>query len=286
MKEHKVIIVDLNQVMISTLMVQIGNHKNIKIEEDIIRHMVLNALRAHKVRFTEEFGEMVIACDDKNYWRKQVYPYYKANRKKERDASELDWNAVFETLNKIREELKTNFPYKVIQIDHAEADDIIATLVKEYHYREKILILSGDKDFGQLQKYPNVKQYSPVLKKYITCTNPEMFLKEHIMKGDSSDGIPNFLSADNVFITATRQSPVTSKKLSAWILQEPEEFCNETMLRNYKRNQQLIDLECIPEDISKQVLYQYDNQKKDRSKLFNYFVEYKLKNLMACVGDF
>ena len=267
-------------------MVQIGNHKNIKIEEDIVRHMVLNAIRAHKVRFSAEFGEMVIACDDKNYWRKQVYPYYKANRKKERDASELDWNAVFEVLNKIRDELKTDFPYKVIQVEHAEADDIIATLTKEYCYREKILVLSGDKDFGQLQKFPNVKQYSPVLKKYISCNNPDVFLKEHIMRGDSSDGIPNFLSPDNVFVMGIRQSPVTSKKLSTWVLQEPEEFCNDVMLRNYKRNQQLIDLECIPEEISTQVIEQYTTQKKDRSKLFNYFVTHKLKNLMDSIGDF
>ena len=280
------IILDLSQVMISTLMVQIGNHKNVKIEEDIIRHMVLNALRAHKVKFSAEFGEMVIACDDKNYWRKQIYPYYKANRKKERDASKLDWNAVFETLNKIREEIKNFFPYKVIQVEHAEADDVIATLTKEYHMRENILVLSGDKDFGQLQKYSNVKQYSPVLKKYITCTNPDLFLKEHIMKGDASDGIPNFLSADNVFVMGIRQSPVSAKKLSSWILQEPEQFCNETMLRNYKRNQQLIDLDCIPTEISEQVLEQYNTQKKDRSKLFNYFVENRLKNLLECVGDF
>jgi len=281
-----VIIVDLNQVMISTLMAQIGNHKNIKIEEDIVRHMVLNALRSHKARFSNEFGELVIACDDKNYWRKQVYPYYKANRKKERDASELDWNAVFETLNKIRQELKDNFPYKVIQIEHAEADDIIATLVKEFCYQEKILILSGDKDFGQLQKYPNVKQYSPVLKKYINCANPDLFLKEHIMRGDSSDGIPNFLSPDNVFVIGGRQTPVTSKKIQVWMIQEPEQFCDETMLRNYKRNQQLIDLECIPDDISTQVLEQYTSQIKDRSKLFNYFIAHKLKNLMECIGDF
>jgi len=281
-----VIIVDLNQVMISTLMVQIGNHKNISIEEDLVRHMVLNSIRGHKVRFSEEFGEMVIACDDKNYWRKQIYPYYKANRKKERDASELDWNAVFEVLNKVRDELKTNFPYKVIQVEHAEADDIIATLTKEFCYRENILILSGDKDFGQLQKYPNVKQYSPVLKKYIKCDNPDLFLKEHIIRGDASDGIPNFLSPDNVFVMGGRQSPITTKKVTDWLMHKPEEFCNETMLRNYKRNQQLIDLECIPEDIADQVMEQYNSQQKDRSKLFNYFVEHKLKNLMECIGDF
>ena len=280
------IIVDLNQVMISTLMMQIGNHKNIKLEEDLVRHMVLNSLRAHKVKFSAEYGEMVIACDDKNYWRKQVYPYYKANRKKEREASELDWNTLFESLNNIRQELKDYFPYKVIQVDHAEADDIIAVLVKEYHSQGKLLILSGDKDFGQLQKYPNVTQYSPVLKKYISCTNPDLFLKEHILKGDSSDGIPNFLSEDNVFVMGIRQSPVTSKRLAGWILQEPEQFCNEAMLRNYKRNQKLIDLEFVPDDIKSQTLEQYNTQIKDRSKLFNYFIQYQLKNLMEHINEF
>ena len=280
------IIVDLNQVMISTLMMQIGNHKNIKLEEDLVRHMVLNSLRAHKVKFSAEYGEMVIACDDKNYWRKQVFPYYKANRKKEREASELDWNTLFESLNNIRQELKDYFPYKVIQIEHAEADDIIAVLVKEYNHLGKLLILSGDKDFGQLQKYPNVTQYSPVLKKYISCTNPDLFLKEHILKGDSSDGIPNFLSEDNVFVMGIRQSPVTSKKLAGWILQEPEQFCNEAMLRNYKRNQRLIDLEFVPDDIKTQTLEQYNTQIKDRSKLFNYFIQYQLKNLMEHINEF
>ena len=280
------IIVDLNQVMISTLMMQIGNHKNIKLEEDLVRHMVLNSLRAHKVKFSAEYGEMVIACDDKNYWRKQVYPYYKANRKKEREASELDWNTLFESLNKIRQELKDYFPYKVIQVEHAEADDIIAVLVKEYHSQGKLLILSGDKDFGQLQKYPNVTQYSPVLKKYISCTNPDLFLKEHILKGDSSDGIPNFLSEDNVFVMGIRQSPVTSKRLAGWILQEPEQFCNEAMLRNYKRNQRLIDLEFVPDEIKTQTLEQYNTQIKDRSKLFNYFIQYQLKNLMEHINEF
>jgi 5'-3' exonuclease len=272
--------------MISTLMMQIGNHKNIKLEEDLVRHMVLNSLRAHKVKFSAEYGEMVIACDDKNYWRKQVFPYYKANRKKEREASELDWNALFESLNRIRQELKDYFPYKVIQIEHAEADDIIAVLVKEYNHLGKLLILSGDKDFGQLQKYPNVTQYSPVLKKYISCTNPDLFLKEHILKGDSSDGIPNFLSEDNVFVMGIRQSPVTSKRLAGWILQEPEQFCNEAMLRNYKRNQRLIDLEFVPDDIKTQTLEQYNTQIKDRSKLFNYFIQYQLKNLMEHINEF
>jgi 5'-3' exonuclease len=281
-----VIIVDLNQVMISNLMMQIGSHKNIKIEEDLVRHMVLNSIRSYKVKFSEKYGEIVIACDDKHYWRKQIYPYYKANRKKNREASELDWNSIFEVLNKIRDELKENFPYKVIQVPHAEADDVIATLVMNSTFNEKILIMSGDKDFSQLHKFPNVDQYSPVLKKWIRCDNPSAFLKEHIMRGDVGDGIPNFLSNDNVFVMSERQSPISAKKLETWLSKEPEEFCTETMLRNYKRNQMLIDLECIPDDIKKEVLEQFVQQQKDRSKLFNYFIEHRLKNLMENINEF
>jgi len=281
-----VIIVDFSQIMISTLMAQIGNHKNIKIEENIVRHMILNSLRNHRLKFSNDYGEMIIACDDKHYWRKEIYPYYKANRKKDRDASELDWNSLFEILNKIRQEIKDFMPYKVIQVDHAEADDIVATLTKEFSYQEKILILSGDKDFAQLQKYPNVKQYSPILKRFIVCDNPDLFLKEHIIRGDAGDGIPNFLSPDNAFVMGIRQTPVTSKKLAGWILQEPKNFCDEYMLRNYKRNQQLIDLDFVPDDIANQILEQYSSQNKDRSKLFNYFVANKLKNLMEHLNDF
>ena len=248
--------------------------------------MVLNSIRSHKVKFSPEYGEMVIACDDKNYWRKQIYPYYKANRKKEREASELDWTSLFEVLNKIRSEIKDYLPYKVVHVDHAEADDIIAALVKEFHMTQKILILSGDKDFSQLQKYPNVKQYNPIQKKFVVCTNPELFLREHIMKGDTGDGIPNFLSADNVLVMGIRQTPLTSKKMSSWLFKSPEEFCTEDMLRNFRRNEQLIDLENVPDEIKTQILDQYNTQNKDRSKLFNYFVEKKLNNLMSDIGDF
>ena len=194
------IIVDLNQVMISNFMMQIGSHTNIKVEEDLLRHMILNSLRSYNTKFRKEFGDIIIACDDRKYWRREVFPYYKANRKKARDKSEIDWNSVFEVMHKIREELKEFFPYRVIQVDGAEADDIIGTLAQQFgNSNEKILVLSGDKDFIQLQTYMNVKQYDPVRKKYIQHNNPSQYIKEHIIRGDTGDGIPNFLSPDNCF---------------------------------------------------------------------------------------
>lgn len=282
------IIIDLSQVMIATLMAQLGNHTNAEVDENLLRHMVLNSIRANKMKFSAEYGELIIAADGKRSWRKDVFAFYKANRKRDRDASELNWNLIFESLNKIRDELKTYFPYRVIQVDSAEADDVIATLVKNRANQfEKTLILSGDKDFQQLQRYPNVVQYSPVLKKYISCKNPDTFLKEHIIRGDKGDGIPNFLSSDNCFVTDARQKNISSKKLDVWMKQEPTEFCNEEMLRGFKRNQQLVDFDFIPESVEKSILEEYEKQaNKDRSQLFNYFINNKLKNLVEAINDF
>lgn len=283
------IVVDLQQTMISNLMAQLGKHTNIELEEGLLRHMVLNSIRSYKQQFASEYGEIVIACDDKNYWRRQLFPYYKANRKKAREQSDIDWKTIFESLNKIREELKEYFPYRVIQVDTAEADDIIATIVQKFSSdsTNKILILSGDKDFIQLHKYDNVVQYDPVRKRWVQHSDPDKYLQEHIMKGDTGDGIPNFLSNDNCFVIGQRQKPLRQAKIDQWATESPEKFCTDEMLRNYRRNQQLIDLKYIPASIQNQVLEQYNNQSnKKRDKLFNYFIKNKLKNLMEAVGEF
>ena len=282
------IIVDLSQVMISNLMVQLGNHTNTELEEDLLRHMILNSIRSYNQKFKNEYGEMIIACDAGNNWRRQIFPYYKANRRKNREKSELNWTQIFDTLGKVREELKEYFPYRVIQIDGAEADDIIGTLVDKFgNTSEKILIMSGDKDFVQLQRYMNVKQYDPVQKKWRTTNDPDRFVKEHIMRGDTGDGVPNFLSADDTFVIGARQKPISQKKLDAWINMDPREFCDENMLRGYLRNQQLVDLNFIPENLRTQIVSEYESQAgKGRSKLFNYFIEKRLKNLLESINEF
>ena len=284
------ILVDFNQVMISNLMMQIGNHTNIPIEEGLFRHMVINSLRSYKQKFGDEYGEMTIACDDKNYWRKQVFPYYKANRKKNREASEINWTQVFEIFNKIKSEIKDYFPYRVIQVDSAEADDIIASLVKEYgtdlNGPIKILILSGDKDFVQLQTYGNVKQYDPVRKKWINHDNPQRYLVEHILKGDAGDGVPNVLSDDDTFVSDKRQRPLTQKKINK-IYNDGAVILDQTTDRNFMRNKHMVDLSMVPENIKNEVINKYETEAgKDRSKLFNYFITHKLKLMMENVGDF
>lgn len=282
------IIMDLSQVMISNLMVQLGNHTNAEIEEDLLRHMILNSIRAYNVKFKAQFGEMIIAADAGHNWRRQVFPYYKANRRKNREKSEINWTVVFETLNKVREELKEHFPYRVIHVDGAEADDIIGTIVQEYgDTNEQILILSGDKDFVQLQRYMNVQQFDPVQKKWRKTNDPDRFIKEHIMRGDTGDGVPNFLSADDTFVVGSRQKPISQKKLDLWLDQDPQTFCDEKMLRGYLRNQQLVDLNFIPAEIKKEVLAQFEEQKgKGRDKLFNYFIERRLKILLESINEF
>ena len=279
---------DLSQVMISNLMVQLGNHTNAELEEDLLRHMILNSIRAYNVKFKAQFGEMIIAADAGHNWRRQVFPYYKANRRKNREKSEINWTVVFETLNKVREELKEHFPYRVIHVDGAEADDIIGTIVQEYgDTNEQILILSGDKDFVQLQRYMNVQQFDPVQKKWRKTNDPDRFIKEHIMRGDTGDGVPNFLSADDTFVVGSRQKPISQKKLDLWLDQDPQVFCDEKMLRGYLRNQQLVDLNFIPADIKKEVLAQFEEQKgKGRDKLFNYFIERRLKILLESINEF
>lgn len=282
------ILIDLNQVLISNLMQQINSNPKIKLDEGLIRHVVLNSLRSYVKQFKGKYGEIVICCDSKSYWRREVFPFYKANRKKDRDKSGFDWTLIFETLNKIRDELKTFFPYKVIDVEGAEADDIIGVLSARFAPHEEILILSSDKDFVQLQKYSNVTQYSPILKRYVKADDPHLYIKEHIIKGDRGDGIPNFLSSDNVFISGERQKTINSKKLLEWLRMDPEDFCtNDNMLRNYKRNQMLVDLDYIPERIRENVVDAYENTKVGtRSGLIDYFIEKRLRNLIEVLDEF
>ena len=208
------IIMDYNGIAIGNIMINKDN------DEDMIRHMILNTIRMYKVKFQKEYGDVVIACDGINNWRKEVFPQYKANRKKTRDTSDFDWNEAFRILNTVREELRENFPYKVIHVDGCEADDIIGTLVEntnEFGNHEKVMIISADKDFAQLQKFDNVAQFSPLTKKFVKEEHPRRFLLEHIIKGDTGDGVSNVLSNDDVFVEGIRQTPVSKKKMEAII---------------------------------------------------------------------
>ena len=278
------ILVDMNQISLASVMMHLNITKRDSLEPGMVRHMILNSLRMYRQSFFEEYGELVICYDSKHYWRRDYYPEYKASRKKTRDSSGHDWDDIFEFLNMMKEEIKDNFPYKVLEVYGAEADDIIATLCKE-HQDQKIMIISGDKDFIQLQKYENVSQYSPILKKMVNGHNPDTYIKEHILKGDSSDGVPNVLSPDHTFVEGLRQRPLSKKKIEAWI--KSETGMSDEVKRNYQRNHKLINLDNTPEDLQKSILDTFNEAPcGDRSKILTYFIENKLKELTDSIGDF
>ena len=276
------ILVDMSQIMMASIMMQMHMSKKSEPDEVMVRHMVLNSLRMYRTRFLSEFGEMVLCYDSRHYWRRDYFPEYKHSRRKGREKDTKDWDNIFGCLNKIKEEIKNNMPYKFLEVYGAEADDIIATLCSESS--DEVMILSGDKDFIQLQKYPNVKQYSPITKKMISGFNADDYLKEHVLKGDSSDGVPNVLSPDNSFVDGIRQKPLSKKKISAMI---EGKFPNDEIKRNYQRNKTLIDLTCSPEELRTEILDTFkEAPENSRNKILNYFIKQRLKTLTESIGEF
>ena len=290
------ILIDFTQIAIGSLMVALNRSNQSETDENLVRHLVLNNLRYYRSRFIEKYGELIICCDNKHYWRRDYFPNYKANRKRDRAATGLDWNAIFTHLNQIRDEIKENFPYKVVDVHGAEADDIIATLVKRSQGDTNNLIVSSDKDFIQLHG-DYVDQYSPVTKKMINGKDPVEYLREHIIRGDRSDGVPNILSADDTFVSEKRQKPMR-KTMIATIMEAMKEYepellyrlakCPEdTWRRNYRRNETLIDFNKIPNDIQDEILREFKNVKVgSREGLFDYFIKNRLNNLIDNLGEF
>lgn len=278
------ILIDTNQVLISSILSQVK--PNQYIDEDLIRHIVLNSLRSNVKKF-REYGEVVLCCDSRNYWRKEVYPHYKAHRKAAREKSLLDWNLVFKVLNQLKEDFKQNFPYKTIEVDGAEADDIIGTLTPRLASSEKVLILSSDADFKQLHRFDGVKQFNPMLNVFVKSKNPIRELKEKVIKGDSGDGVPSILSSDDTFIIGKRQSPIYQKKLDIWLESDLKEVLTEEQYRNYMRNDTLINFEHIPKNIREAIIEQYETVKPNsKNALYKYFVANKLVNLLDSLEDF
>jgi hypothetical protein len=297
------IVVDFNQTAIANFMAEIGgrNTNNIEVDLPLLRHMIINTIRSYKVRFGSEYGEMVLAMDNRRYWRRDVFPHYKAHRKKGRDDSPLDWPAIFGALNTIRDDLSEFFPYPCIDVEGAEADDVIGTLAEYSQTKgepqglfdeiepQPFLIISGDHDFNQLQKYKNVKQYAPAFKKWVKIKeSADQVLMEHIITGDKGDGVPNMLSPDDCFVTGTRQRPIKKKLLAEWKTKPPEEWVvNSEMAHGFNRNQLLVDLSKTPQEIKDSIINSYEAQQGgDRSQLLNYFIKNKMRGMMDVVTDF
>ena len=274
-------LVDFSQIFIGSYMTA---SKFTSVDMDVIRPAVLNVLRLYRTKFVSEFGELILCCDSRKSWRKELFPNYKASRKKTRSAAPIDWDNLYECLNQLKEELIEWFPYKVLQVEKAEADDIIAVLVGLAN--ERTLILSSDKDFIQLHHF-NVRQYSPMQKKFVEG-DAKWSLHEKIVKGDVGDGVPNIMSDDNVFIDeGRRQTPITKKKVDAWFELDPDMYCDSEMLRNYNRNKQLVDLGEVPESIRINITNIFETTAVgDRKRLLTYFINHRLKNLTENLSEF
>lgn len=292
------IVVDFNQTAISNLMAEVGGRNDVEIQVPLLRHMILNSIRGYKQKFGKEYGEIVIACDNQSYWRREYFQYYKAGRKKAREESGFDWKTIFEALNLIRTEIDVFFPYKVINVEGAEADDIIAVLAEWSQTNDTVsslfddpkpfLILSGDHDFIQLQKYSNVKQYSPIHKKFVKSDiSPEKYIFEHIIRGDKGDGVPNVLSADDSIVNNVRQKPIRQDKIDTWYKDFDSMPSDADFKKNYERNKKLVSFDSIPDKIKTQIINSFvTTPKKDKSKLLNFFVEHKMKNMLELIEEF
>ena len=280
------ILVDFSGVAIATVAINKVN------DENMLRHMIINSLRMYRTQYKKEFGELVLACDGKNNWRRNYYPQYKANRKKSREDSGFNWAEAFRIVNKIREEIRDNFPYKVIHVDECEADDIIGTICEnsqEFGQYEDIMIVSADKDFLQLQRYKNVRQYSPLMKKEYIEEHPLKGLTEKILTGDAGDGVPNILSHDDVFVNGERQTPLSRKKKDAIIedLAEGELLYAASWYRNYCRNETLIDLTKTPDRLKKQIIQEYNSQDQWSKKglVLPYLINNNMKLMIESVEE-
>jgi hypothetical protein len=280
------ILIDVNQIAIGVLVNALSETNEPDL--NMIRHSIINRFWDIQNKYSEIYGNVVLCYDSNTYWRKDYFPNYKAGRKKDRANSTLDWNKLFDISNLLREEFNKYLPYKVMCIQNAEADDIIAVLCRyDRDNKSSTLVVSGDKDFKQLQKYSSIHIYNPQTQilSVSTTEDAELYLKEHIIRGDRSDGIPNILSGDNCFVDGIRQKPITKKNIGVWIDQNKQDICANSvdMMYNYNRNQVLVDFDYIPQDLSTIILDEYKNQKNKSTKqdMFKYFYDFGLTSLSS-----
>ena len=275
------ILVDANQIAISHLMVR--NKIEDGINVDSIRKSIIRVIARIEKKFRGDFGKLILCYDDKNYWRRDIFPFYKKNRKQERESSKYNWDEVFSVLNKIRDEIRDNFPYQVLQVSGAEADDVIASICIHNSRRqepEPMLILSADKDFIQLHKFPQVQQYDPIRNRWIEHENPIQYLQEHIVRGDRSDGIPNILTCDDAIVNGKAQKKMSKEKITSLATLKPEEFTNFIRLRNWKRNSELIDFSRIPQAVVDRILSTYHKTQPVNTIKLEYFIQHNIQDIM------
>lgn len=281
------ILIDFSQIVISNAKRVVKDMRPEDFNEDFIRHMVMESIRGYKKRYGRKYGDIVIAVDSRRCWRYEVFPEYKAVRKQNKKESDFDFELVHRVINETSAAFKEFFQYKVIYHERAEADDIIGVLTRYKHKDEKIMIISADYDFKQLHKYRGVSQYSPIQSKAVTCDAPVSFLKEHIIRGDKGDGIPNVLTHHDFFVD--KKDLKRQKSITVGVISDIDSMVgdDEFIKNRFAQNEQLIDLNFIPDDIKKDILELYDNPVKgSKADIMNYMLRSGLNNLVSDINDF
>lgn len=286
------VLLDFSGIAIGSIMGQLSGGQ--ALSESLVKHVIINNIRLFRLKFPEStYGKLVVCCDSKNNWRKEVYPEYKANRKKSRGKDKHDWVEIFKLIDETKKDLRDNFPYAVLEIDRAEADDLIGALT-EHATRPllgdgKVAIVSADKDFIQLHRLGDVVQWTPLFNKFIKEADPSNYMFEHVMKGDSGDGVPNILSPNNTFVEGIRQKPMTKKRIAEIkgnIACEGFGLVGEE-LANLNRNVKMILLDSTPKDIKEAAISQLETYKyNERSKILTYLISHKMKMLIENAGEF
>jgi 5'-3' exonuclease len=237
----------------------------IKENPEFLSHLVLTQILSQAEQFgASKLNPAILTLDSKS-WRKEFFPEYKANRVKDES---IPWEAIFTIYNDVMETMRHHSDFYVMRVERAEADDIIAVMAEYFKSKgEPVWVLSGDKDFIQIQDTPKVNLYDPLKKVFRPQQDVATWKKVHIIMGDKVDGIPAIKSG-------------VGEKTAIKMVRELDTLLqtNLTMRENYERNEILIDFGKIPCDIKESIITEFETQEHcyNAMKLMAVFMKYKL----------
>lgn len=285
-------ILDFSGVMLASIL-RAYKEQPKTIDVNLIRHVILSTIKFYNKDFRHTYGKPLIACDTRNgTWRRDFFPHYKIKRSTSRPVPPEVWTEIMTAMDQVKNEIKEELPYPVIEVPKAEGDDVIAVISKSLS--EPTVIISNDKDFNQLI-CSTIHQYRPLNKTLIK--KPESSVACHIIQGDAGDGIPNMLSDDDTFaVSGKRQIPLTAKYRHGLLaefnnLSNPNNEFNKYH-RNLIRNQTLIDFNHIPESLAASILHEFRSQTEDKQgkgykySMMGYLIKHKMDVLKEQIDQF
>jgi len=235
------------------------------------------------IRKFKNITEVIIAQDNKQYWRRKYWPRYKEKRAEQKEKMDVDWDTFYSYMNKLFIDIKNHFPFKCINIKYCEADDTIGHLGLTLN--RDIVILSSDSDYKQLLT-KRVKCFSPYTQKYLECKDPEKFLLESCLMGQAKDAIFNVITPEDYPIEL-RKPGFGPKKLETWISTGLDIMLNKKIKYNkptykgevlpkdrFHRNQVLMDFRKIPKVLTKEIDVTYNTYElPEIGKSYDFFVQ-------------